>query len=152
MNPVIFDWFRVAVEGVLAPLPFFETQGVMLQQDGLPDMWSTMEATNSSMDRLSVGVPALWREAGVVTVVFLVQSGRGPREALVAAQKFADTMREPTNYQHELVETNGIEGSLRLESIGSPEADPYEDGNWLSCAVACVYTYDSVRGAALVSP
>jgi hypothetical protein len=47
-----------------------------------------------------------------------------------------------------LQEQNGINGMMRLDSVGVPNTEDFEDGNWLMCTVACVYTYDSVRGAA----
>jgi len=151
MNPVVYDWFRGRMAAGITDVPFYETQGIMLQQKELPEMWATMEVSNPGMLRLCVGEPALWREFGSLTVVFLGKSGRGVRDLLVQAQAFADTMRE-NYYQIDLVEDSGTTGTLRVETIGSPEPDPYEDGNWMLCSVTCSYTYDSVRGAAPVSP
>jgi len=147
MNPVVYDWFRARVDPGFEGAPFYATQGEMLEQKGLPNIWYTMETTNPTMDRLTIGDPALYREAGVVVIVFMVKAGRGPREALVAAQHFSDYMRN-TFKKVELTEDNGITGTLQFPLIGAPDPDPFENGNWLLCSVSCTYTYDSVRGVA----
>lgn len=147
MNPVVYDWFRAQVDSGFEGVPFYATHGEMLQQKGLPNLWMTMETSNPSLDRLCVGNPALYRESGTVDIMFLVKSGRGPREALVAAQHFSDYMRN-TFKVVELVEDNGIVGNLQIPIVGAPDPDPFENGNWLLSSVSCTYTYDSVRGVA----
>lgn len=149
MNPVVYDWFRARVEGGFEDAPFYATQGEMLEQKGLPNLWLTMETSNPSLDRLTVGNPALYRESGNVVFMFMIKSGLGPREALVAAQHFSDYMRNTFSPQAiELTEDNGIVGNLQIPIVGAPDPDPFENGNWLLSSVSCTYTYDSVRGAA----
>lgn len=143
-NPVIYKWFKETIPAN-TPLEFQETQGILVQQKGLPELWVTMEFDTGSRQRLSTGRRALWREFGTCTAVFLAKAGKGPEAVQLAAQAFADAMGEV--YQADLIEASGITGTLRIENIGTASADPYEDGNWLVCSVPCVYTYDSVRGA-----
>lgn len=149
MHPVVYDWFKANMQSFSPGIPFYETQSVGMPNAGraLPDMWLTMETDTSGMQRLSVGVPAIFRESGTVSCVFLGKSGRGIRDCLVAAQKLADDVRD-NHYQTDLIEESGHKGTLRIEDVSSPDPDPYEQGNWLLCSVLCTYTYDSIRGAA----
>ena len=147
MNPVVYKWF-VATVPALTPVEFQETQGILLAQKGLPDLWSTIEWDNGSRQRLTVGLRAIWREYGTATAIFLGKSGRGPTAVLEAAQAFADAMEVHDVVKGiKLVEPGDTTGKLRIENIGTPTPEPYEDDNWLVCSVSCVYTYDSVRGA-----
>lgn len=150
MHPVVYEWFKTNLPTFLGEgVPFFETQGQMLQQTNLPPMWATLELDTSAATWLSIGRPALHRESGTATAVFVAKSGKGVQPSLDAAQRFVDTLQDDkANYQTELTEPSGRKGTLRIEGVGSPEPAPFEDGNWLLCSVVCVYSYDSVRGAA----
>lgn len=147
MNPVVYDWFMARLEPGFEGAPFYRTQSEWLNEKNLPPIWFTWEMSNPTNDRLCIGEPALYRESGLVSVVFLEKSGRGVRASLVIAQHFADYMRN-TYKTMRLAEDNGIEGTLRLPIIGAPEPDPFENGNWSLCSVGFTYTYDSVRGTA----
>lgn len=152
MHPTVYDWFKDHMQQMVGPdVPFHETQGQLLVQKNLPDMWMTMETDTTSMNRITIGSPAIYREAGSVSCVYLIKSGRGFADSLVAAQRLADDMRD-NHYQTELTEVDGRAGTLRLENISSPDPAPYEDGNWLLCSVICAYTYDSVRGPSYSTP
>lgn len=143
-HPTVHTHFKARVPDV-SGVPFQETQGILRTQKGLPEVWCTLEYDDASTQRLTLGQVALWREYGTATVVFLAKAGHGPDELLRIGQAFADAMR--ADYQNRLTEENGVIGTLRIENVGSPNPEPFEDGNWLVCSVACVYTYDSVRGA-----
>jgi hypothetical protein len=124
---------------------FQETDGGLATQKGLPDLWATLEFDTPGNQRLSIGRRYIEREYGTASVLFLAKSGKGPEEVLIVAQQFANAAKEL--YQEEVYETlTGLTGTAHLENVSPPNAEPYEDGNWLVCSVACVYTYDCVRG------
>jgi len=143
-HPSVHTHFKVVVPD-RSGVPYQDTQGALRTQKGLPEVWCTLEYDNASVQRLTVGMPALYREYGTATAVFLAKAGHGPDELLRLGQAFADLML--ANYQTTITEENGIVGTLRIENVSSPNPEPFEDGNWLVCSVACTYTYDSVRGA-----
>lgn len=146
MHPVVYDWFKANMELFAGPdVPFHETQGQIPDNKNLPPMWLTMESDISTVQRLTIGLGALYRESGTVSCVFLAKSGLGIRDSLMAAQRLADEVRDK-HYQVELTESTGRKGTLRIENVSSPDPDPFEQGNWLLCSVICAYTYDSVRG------
>lgn len=147
MNPVVYGWFVQNIPA-LTPVEFQETQGKLLSQKSLPELWCTVEWENGSRQRLTVGKRAIWREYGTATAVFVGKAGYGPAAVLAAAQQFADAVDvHEVIAGIELTEANDITGTMRIENVGTPNPEPYEDGNWLVCSVSCVYTYDSVRGA-----
>lgn len=147
MHPAVYDWFKANMQLFAGEdVPFHETQGQLVVQKNLPDLWMTMESDTSAISRLTIGGAAIFRESGTISCVFLGKSGRGIRDGLVAAQRLADEVRD-NHYQTELTEDSGRKGTLRLSDVSSPDPAPYEDGNWLLCTVVCAYTYDSVRGA-----
>jgi hypothetical protein len=141
----IRNWFKEKIEQ-LAGVPYQETDGVLRSQKGLPELWATVEYDLGSTQRLSIGRPYLEREYGTGTVLFLLKAGKGPEDALRVAKSFRDAAM--LLYQEDITEDDtGITGTVRFENIGPANSEPYEDGNWLVCSVACVYTYESVRGA-----
>ena len=147
-HPKVDEWFKQkAVE--YTDVPYQDTQSAYHNRKDLPEVWCTLEYDPGSTQRLSVGVPALYREYGTATIVFLGKSGKGIAALLRLAQSAADALRDAVNERIE--EDGGIVGTLRLENVGPPSPEPYEDGAWVVCSVACVYTYDSVRGAAMQS-
>lgn len=144
-NPVVHEWFKTNIAAKVAPLLFQQTQGVLTTQKNLPDKWCTLEYDAGSRQRLTVGRRCIWRESGTATVLFLGKSGMGPEALLTAGQAFADAMEGEISV--DLVEGSGT-GTLHIENVSPPNGEPYEDGNWLVLSVSCIYTYDSVRGAA----
>lgn len=146
-SPTVRRWF-VDLAGRFAPeAPFQETDGVLVVQKGLPEVWSTVEFDMGSNQKLTIGKEYIEREYGTCSVIFFIKSGRGPMVALEIAQSFADKAKEL--YQEDVKETSGVKATVRLENVGPPNSEPFEDGNWLVCSVACVYSYDAIRGRVL---
>jgi hypothetical protein len=108
-------------------------------------VWSTLEIADAANQRLTIGSRAIWREFGSFSFVLVGKSGFGTDALLLLGQRVTDKLQD---MQRRLQEQNGINGMMRLDSVGVPNTEDFEDGNWLMCTVACVYTYDSVRGAA----
>jgi hypothetical protein len=147
MSPTVRTWFKDTIKSLAPDAPFQETDGVLLVQKGLPDLWSTMEFDLGANQRLSVGRIYIEREYGTCTVLFLLKAGGGPDAALLVAQAFAEAAK--ALYQDEVKEPSGRTATIRLENVGPPNCEPYEDGNWLVVSVACVYSYDAIRGDVL---
>lgn len=144
-SPHVRNWFKDIIER-LAGVPFQETDGVLRDKKAMPELWATLEFDLGSTQRLSVGSTYLEREYGTGTILFLMKSGKGPEALLTVGQSFKNSAQ--ALYQEDITEADtNITGTIRLENVGPPNGEPYEDGNWLMCSVACVYTYDSVRGA-----
>jgi hypothetical protein len=147
-SPHVRQWFMDKITQLAPAAPFQETDGILVNQKNLPEMWATLEFDVGSNQRLSVGKQYLEREYGTASVLFLMKAGRGPFEVMRIAQQFADRCKEI--YQEEVYEElTGIKGTARFENVGPPNSEPYEDGNWLVCSLAIVYSYDSVRGYTL---
>jgi hypothetical protein len=147
MSPQVRAWFIEKIGVYASTAPFQETDGGLRTQKGLPEMWTTLESDPGSTQRLTIGVPWLEREYGTATVIFLVKSGKGPSPVLWVAKAFKDALQ--ALYQEEIQETDTrIVGTVRVENVSPPNGEPYEEGNWLVCSVACVYSYDSWRGVA----
>lgn len=143
-SPVVRVFFTEQIQR-LANVPFQETDGTLVVQKDLPELWATVEFDVGSTQRLSVGRTFLEKEYGTGTVIFLIKAGRGPLEVSKIAQAFRLALL--AMYQQDVTEDEtGITGTVRIENIGPPNGEPYEDGNWLVCSVACVYTYECVRG------
>jgi hypothetical protein len=147
-SPAIRQWFIDLVTRLVPEAPFQETDGVLTNQKALPEVWSTFEFDMGANQRLSIGREYIEREYGTCTVLFLIKAGRGPMIALNIAQSFADKAK--ALYQEDIKEASGVKATARLDNVGPPNSEPYEDGNWLVCSVACVYTYDAIRGRVLI--
>ena len=145
-NPAITRFARTLIATVVPEAPFQPTIGVLFQSKDLPEVWSTLEFSDAANQRLTIGTRAIWREFGSFSIVLLGKSGFGTDALLMLGQRVTDKLQD---MQERLLEYNGISGTLRLDSVGVPNTEDYEDGNWLITTVACVYTYDSVRGAAV---
>lgn len=145
-SPHVRNWFKDVIER-LAGAPFQETDGALRDKKNMPELWATVEFDIGSTQRLSVGRTYLEREYGTGTVIFLIKSGKGPDAVLKVAQSFKNSAQAVIQEDITEEDTN-ITGTIRFENVGPPNSEPYEEGNWLVCSVACVYTYDSIRGAA----
>lgn len=144
-SSAIRNWSADLVRQVLPEAPFQKTISTLEQQKNLPEIWSTIEYTDAGSQRLTIGKRAIWREFGSFSVIILCKSGYGEEQITLLGEKFFNFA---TDVQQNIVEaTTGITGRLRIENVSPPNADPYEDGNWASCSVVCVYAYDSVRGS-----
>ena len=143
-SPNVRRWFIDLIGRYMPEAPFQETDGIIVEQKGLPDAWSTFEFDIGSTQKLTVGRGHIEREYGTCTVLIMIKAGRGPMVGLEIAEQFRKKLINL--YQEELREFGGIKASARLENIGPPNSEPYEDGNWLVCSVACVYSYDAIRG------
>ncbi len=147
-SPAVRKWFEEQIKFIVAEAPFMDTIGTLTTKKSLPDLWSTLEFGIPGSQRLTVGSPAIYREYGTVGMLLMVRSGAGASEVTRYLQKMHDLMLEKRAVLTE--EGAALQGTLRIDNVSPPTTEPYEDGNWLIGSVACVYTYDSVRGAVVV--
>lgn len=145
-NPAVARFAKLLITQVVPEAPFQPTIAVLYQQKNLPEVWSTLEFSDAANQRLTIGHRAIWREFGSFSIVLVGKAGFGTEALLTLGQRVTDVLQDK---QERLVEYNDISGMMRLDSVGVPNTEDYEDGNWLITTIACVYTYDSVRGAAV---
>lgn len=142
-STIIRDWAQMLVQQVVPEAPFQKTIVSLEQTKNLPEIWSTLEFGDANTQRLTLGKPALWREYGSFNAVLLGRSGFGVDPLLNIGRKLYNFA---TDLRVKLVEPDtGIVGTLRIDNVSPPNADPFEDGNWASVTVICTYSYDSNR-------
>jgi hypothetical protein len=122
-------------------VPYFRACGGAYQN--LPDLWATLEFSNASEQRLTLGGQAIFREYGMVNVIVLGLSGRGDSAPMQAAELFRTalsgiSLQIPVGIQF---------GDLRIDAAEPPNTDSTESGNWFLASVSCSYTFDVVRAA-----
>ena len=143
-SSVVKAYAEQIVRTVVPNAPFQDTIGVLWKVKDLPEVWSTIEYSDAINQRLTVGPKAIWREQGSFTVVLVGKSGFGVDALQRMGESVTDLLQDK---QQRLIEDRGISGMFRFDSVGLPNPDQFEDGNWILCEIVCVYTYDSVRGA-----
>lgn len=142
---VVRNFFRELIEQILPEAPFQPTVAVLHEKKNLPLLWSTAEFGTATNNRLTVGRPYLNQEVNNVDIVCVIESGKGPDaviEVLGKVTKYFENFEEKRIYG-----SDGHTGTLRLDNVGPPNTDPYEDGNWLLGSVVCVYTFTDIRGS-----
>lgn len=142
-SPVVRNWCEQTAITLLPEAPFQKTIGMLWQERNLPEVWSTMEYANASVQRMTIGKRAIWNETGSFTFNVLGKSGFGENAMLEMLQRYCDLA---IDLRVELMEQSGQLGTLQIENVGTPNCEPYEAGNWLIATVVSVYTYVSVRG------
>lgn len=142
-NLAVRAFARELVKNLIPEAPFQKTIAILATPKNLPDLWCTLEFPDAGLQRLTVGETAIWREYGSFSLVLLAKSGYGEDALVELGSKLTRYARD---LQTRLTEASGIVGSLRIDNVSPPNPEPYEDGNWATCSVVCVYTYDSVRG------
>jgi hypothetical protein len=130
----------------MATVPYLDTVNSIPNNKNLPDLWCTLEFSNATEDRISLGSPACYRELGEVTIVFVGRSGRQD-DAVIDAAEIARKEFFHVNKRVQLVGTDPPEyGDLTLDAAGPPNTDATENGNWFLGSVSCPYVFDTVRG------
>ena len=89
-SPNVRQWFIDLINRLVPEAPFQETDGIMVETKGLPEVWSTCEFDIGSNQRLTIGRGYIEREYGTCTVAFLIKAGRGPMVGLRIAEEFAN--------------------------------------------------------------
>jgi hypothetical protein len=140
------NWFRSYLVAQVPSVPYVDTVNRAPDPSSLPDVWFTLEFSNASEQRLTLGVPALFREFGVVDVVVLGLSGRGDDIPVDTAELFRSALQD-IRLQIPVTDSVGGNGDLRIDAAEPPNTDATESGNWFLASVSCAYTLDVVRGA-----
>ena len=125
-------------------VPYVETTNTMPDPTNLPDVWATLEFSNASEQRLTIGAQPIFREYGLVNVIVLGLSGRGDEAPMQAAELYRAALQ---NISAQVPLGPGQTGSLRIDSAEPPNTDATESGNWFLASVSCSYTFDVVRAA-----
>jgi hypothetical protein len=135
-------WFRAFVPTAVPSVPYVETTNQAPDPRNLPALWSTLEFSNASEQRLTLGSRAIFREYGNVEVVVLGLSGKGDSAVMQAAELFRTAL---TSIALPLPVGAGF-GDFKIDAPEPPNTDATESGNWFLASVSCSYTLDVVRG------
>lgn len=136
-------WFRTFLPATVPGIPYIETVNIAPNPKNLPDVWATLEFSNASEQRLTLGTTAIFREYGMVNVVVLGLSGRGDDGVIEAAEAYRAALQNVS----EQVAVGSEFGTLRIDAAEPPNTDATESGNWFLASVSCSYTFDVVRAA-----
>lgn len=112
-------------------IQFYNTLAYALDRENLPDIWQTIEFTNSSNTPISIGKNACWREISLVNIYVVVETGAGEDQAIVELGNIANHFR----YFND-------NSGLRVATVGSPETSDQSDGRWLICTLSLEVNYD----------
>jgi hypothetical protein len=130
------DVFRAALSTLLVPDGFQYVESVNLAENtrDLPNKWYTLDFLPSTDNRISLGVPALFREQGRVAVAIFTPQQTEDDDAVTAAEIVRQQMaqfRDPT-------------GMIRVDS-----AQPATDldggdfrGSFYGITVDLLYSFD----------
>lgn len=135
-------WFRSFVPAAVPTVPYVETINQTPDPRNLPALWATLEFSNASEQRLTLGSQAIFREYGDVNVVVLGESGKSDDAVLQAAELFRAAL---TGIAVSLSVGAGF-GDFKIDAPEPPNTDATESGNWFLASVSCSYTLDVVRG------
>jgi hypothetical protein len=138
---VVRQWFRNRIVLAVPSIPFLDTVNQIPNPKNLPDLWATIEFTNASEQRLTLGQNAIFRELGQVSIAVLGLSGKGDNAVVAAAELY----REAFSAIAESVVVGAGLGYMRIDAAEPPTTDPTESGNWFLGSVSCAYTFDVVR-------
>lgn len=139
-------WFRNAVVARAPTIPYFDTINRMPDPRTLADLaiWDTIEFSDATEQRLTLGGRAIFKEYGQVSIIVLGLSGRGDDAVLTAAELLRSAFMD---VRVQLV-VGAETGTLRIDAPDPPNTDSTESGNWFLASVSCPYTLEVTRGIA----
>jgi len=130
------DAFRTKLDTLLVPFGFAFVESINKAEAtrDLPDNWYTLDFMPASDDRISLGVPALFRETGRVAVAIFTPQQIEDEDAVDAAEIVRTEMAnwfDPT-------------GHIRVNSAQPPTDMDGGDfrGSFYGITVDLAYTYD----------
>jgi hypothetical protein len=131
--------FRQKIAGMLEPdgFTYFETINEATSSKELPPRWYTLDFIPADDSRISLGIPALFRESGTVLVAIFTAQQIEDTTAVAAAE----TVRtELANWQV----TSALGQYLRVLEAGPPNDLDGGDfrGAWYGITVDLRYTFD----------
>jgi hypothetical protein len=97
---------------------------------GLPNVHVSIERDYSSVDRVTLGRPAQFRETGSITVVVNVRAGIGDYDASILSEKIRNLFH---NYYLE---------HFRVTVVGSAAVFDPDDGNFFQTKIPVQYEFD----------
>jgi hypothetical protein len=136
---IVRSAFRAKIAGLLAAQNFEFVESVNLAESTkeLPSRWYTLDFAVSGDHRLSLGVPALFREQGSVSVVIFTEQNVHDTDAVAAADVIRAAM---CNWSAE-------GGHLRIQQAGPPTDLDGGDfrGSFYGILVDIGYTFDRIQ-------
>jgi len=141
-NPVVRSEIRARFEQVLAPLAFEYVDSINLATGTgeLPAQWYTINFIASADDRITLGIPSLFRELGVASAFLFTPQQIGDALGTSAAQLLRDA----------LANWSSADGQLRVLDCTPPADVDGGDfrGAWYALSVDVRYQFDRLVGDA----
>jgi hypothetical protein len=139
------DRFRARLATLLTPLGFTYVESVNLAEPAseLPARWYTLDFGAAGDERLSLGIPTLFRETGSASALIFTQQQIGDAEAGAAAQRLRDAL---ANWH----EANADGDFFRILDCSPPSDLDGGDfrGAWYALSVDLRYQFDRLVGEA----
>lgn len=125
-DPLVIAAFEVLLTA--APIPYVDT--LNLRPATLPDQYVSLERDHSTVIRVTLGLPAMFRENGVLSILVSVRSGYGSTSAGGLAEQVRDLFHDCTV------------GHFRVLSVGSAFVISPDDGNYFQLKIPVEYEFD----------
>lgn len=97
----------------------------------IPDTFTSLERDQSTVKRITIGTPAMFREDGVLCVIVHTRAGLGDASAQTAAEEVRDAFH------------NYFVGQLQILEVHSPRPETDDaEGNFFRVRVPVQYQFD----------
>jgi hypothetical protein len=131
-SAVVRNSFRFELATAFPALPQFETLGVRIDNNTLPDLWAATDFIPISDLPISIGAPGCRRELGTFRAYVVGRTGAGESAIIAMADQIAAHFR---NWREPVEQ-------IRVQSVIPPAPSEFSDGRWLICAVDFAFAHD----------
>jgi hypothetical protein len=122
--------FRAELATAFPALPQFETLGVRVDNNALPDLWAASDFISISDNAIAIGQPTCRRELGTFRVFIVGKTGAGEAAIITQADAVLAYFRA------------WRKAGLRVMAAIPPAPTDFSDGRWLICAVDFNFSHD----------
>jgi hypothetical protein len=131
-SAVVRNSFRFELATAFPALPQFETLGVRIDNNTLPDLWASTDFLPISDAAIAIGQPTCCRELGTFRCYVAGRTGAGESAIITQADAIHAHFR---NYRD-------AANQIRVQSVIPPAPSEFSDGRWLICAVDFAFAHD----------
>lgn len=122
--------FRTELAAAFPALPQFDTLGVRVDNNALPELWATTDFIPISDNAIAIGRPTCHRELGTFRCFVVGKAGTGDSTIIGQADSILAHFRAWRN------------GNIRVINTIPPAPSDFSDGRWLICAVDFAFSHD----------
>jgi hypothetical protein len=131
-SSVVRSSFRAELAAAFPALPLYDTLGVRVDNNTLPDLWAATDFIPISDLAMSIGQPACRRELGTFRCYVVGRTGNGDG----AIVSMADLIG--AHFQN----WRDAAAQIRVTSAIPPAPSEFSDGRWLICNVDFAFSHD----------